>query len=162
MFKNEAPINILLVDDKPNNLLVLEAVLESLGLNLMTAHSGEEALKKLSQEDFAVILLDVRMPEMDGFQTATTIQHLHPTRQTPIIFMTAAHENEMEKAQAYAVGAIDYMLKPFVPAVLRTKVSILISLYRKNLKLQQLADKLKIRIGELEHLNVMLHEKLTS
>ena len=90
MIKNEPLVNILLVDDKPANLLALEAVLESMGLNLMKAHSGEEALQKLMLEDFAVVLMDVRMPEMDGFETAATIRRRDPSQKTPIIFLSAA------------------------------------------------------------------------
>jgi len=160
MSKKEPSVNVLLVDDKPANLIALEAVLASLGLNLMKAHSGEEALKKLLLEDFAVILLDVRMPNMDGFETAVTIQQRDPTRNTPIIFLTAAQENETEMTRAYAVGAIDYLLKPFIPSVLRTKVSILINLYRKNEDFRLLVENLKRKVGELETENFMLTQKL--
>jgi CheY-like chemotaxis protein len=156
MIKKEKPVNILLVDDKPANLLTLEAVLESMGLNLMKAHSGQEALQKMSEEDYAVVLMDVRMPDMDGFETATTIYSRDPNCKTPIIFLTAAQENEEDKTRAYAVGALDYLLKPFVPSVLRTKVSILTDLYRKNTGLLQLVKKLDRRIGELVDENLIL------
>jgi CheY-like chemotaxis protein len=156
----EKPVNILLVDDKQSNLLALEAVLESMGLNLMKAQSGEEALQKIMLEDFAVVLMDVRMPEMDGFETAAKIFSRDPNRKTPIIFLTAAQENEMDKVRAYAVGAIDYLLKPFDPSILQTKVSILIDLYRKNERMGRLVDKLDRRIGELVTENLMLKKEL--
>jgi len=110
-------------------------------------------------EDFAVILLDVRMPEMDGFETALTISQRDSSRNTPIIFLTAAHENEMERTRAYAVGAIDYLLKPFVPAVLRTKVSILIDLHRNAMEMRELIADLKLRNEELEAKNLLLNAK---
>jgi CheY-like chemotaxis protein len=160
MIKNEPLVNILLVDDKPANLLALEAVLESMGLNLMKANSGEEALQKLTLEDFAVVLMDVRMPEMDGFETAATIRRRDPSCKTPIIFLTAAQENEADVIRAYEVGAIDYLLKPFVPSVLQTKVAVLIDLYRKNEGLRQLVDKLDRRIGELVTENSILKKEL--
>ena len=161
MVKDEPPVNILLVDDKPANLMALEAVLEGMNLNLIKANSGEEALQKFMLEDYAVILLDVRMPEMDGFETALIISQRDPSRKTPIIFLTAAHENEVDKTRAYAVGAIDYLLKPFVPAVLRTKVSILIDLYRNAEDMRELIVKLKNRNQELESKNLMLNAKMS-
>jgi CheY-like chemotaxis protein len=153
-------VKVLLVDDKPANLLALEAVLESLGLILMKAHSGEEALQKLMRDEFAVVLLDVRMPDMDGFETAARIRQHDVSKEMPIIFLTAAQENEGEKAQAYALGAIDYMLKPFVPSVLRTKVSILSVIFRKNGESQDLIEKLNHKIEILESQNMMLKEEL--
>jgi CheY-like chemotaxis protein len=160
MKKNKTPINILLVDDKPANLLALEAVLESLGLNLLTANSGEEALRHLMREDFALVLMDVRMPEMDGFETAASIRRRVTNHDMPIIFLTAAQDNETEKNRAYALGAIDFMLKPFVPSVLRTKVSILSVIFRKNEDSRELIEKLNHKIEILESQNMMLKEEL--
>ncbi len=160
MIKTETPVNILLVDDKPANLLALEAVLDSMNLNLMKAYSGEEGLQKLMLEDFAIVLMDVRMPEMDGFETAAMIHRRDPSQKTPIIFLTAAQENEADVTRAYAVGAIDYLLKPFEPSILQTKVAVLIDLYRKNEGLRQLVDKLDRRIGELVTENSILKKEL--
>jgi CheY-like chemotaxis protein len=158
--KTEMPVKILLVDDMPANLLSLEAALESLGLNLMRANSGQEALSHLTHEDFAVVLMDVRMPEMDGFETATTIRRRDPNRNMPIIFLTAAQDNGADKARAYAVGAIDYLLKPYVPSELRTKVSVLSDLFRKNKELVVHIDYLNNRVRELENQNSMLKEEM--
>ncbi len=156
MTEKDSPVNILLVDDEPKNLLALEAVLEGLGQNLVKARSGDEALRRLIHEDFAVILLDVLMPGMNGFETATLIRQRDRTRYTPIIFLTAAGKSETEMFQGYAVGAIDYLVKPFVPSILRSKVVVLIDLYRKNEQVRQLNEELSHRSQELEILNLKL------
>ncbi len=108
-------VNILLVDDQPANLVALEAMLQGLGQNLITAGSGREALKWLLTHEFAVILLDVKMPEMDGFETATLIRQRDKSRHTPIIFLTAADKTQEQAVRGYAVGAADYLVKPVVP-----------------------------------------------
>lgn len=156
MAPTESPINILLVDDEPANLLALEAVLESLGHNLVKARSGEEALRHLMRDDFAVILLDVLMPGMNGFETANLIRQRDRSRFTPIIFLTAVGKTEAEMFEGYAAGAIDYLFKPFQPQVLRSKVIVLVDLYRKTEEVRRLNDELKRRAGELETLNLML------
>jgi PleD family two-component response regulator len=150
MVTNEAPVNILLVDDLPANLLALEAMLEGLGQNLVKARSGEEALRQLIQKDFAVILLDVLMPGMNGFETAKLIQDRDRSRHMPIIFLTAGGKTEIEMFQGYAVGAIDYLLKPIRPAILRSKVLVLINLHRKTEEVRLLKEELSQRMGELE------------
>ena len=119
---------ILVVDDRPENLLVVSAILEELGHDLVTVGSGEQALKCLLARDFAVILLDVNMPGMDGLETATLIRGRKKNRLTPIIFLTAYVE-EIHTAKAYALGAVDYMLTPVVPAVLRSKVKVFVDLF---------------------------------
>jgi signal transduction histidine kinase len=125
-------VNILLVDDKPERLLSYEAVLAQLGENLVMAHSGEEALKRLMECEFAVILLDVSMPGMDGFETAELI-HQHPRfENTPIIFVTGVHVGDLDRLQGYRLGAIDYVQVPLVPDILRSKVAVLVELYRKR------------------------------
>jgi len=156
MIDKEAPVNILLVDDLPANLLALEAVLESLGQNLVKTRSGEEALRHLIRMDFAVILLDVMMPGMNGFEMAALIRQRDRSRHTPIIFLTAVGKTETEMFRGYALGAIDYLVKPFVPEILRSKVSVLIDLYRKTEEVRHLNDELKSRAQELETLNLML------
>src|SRR5262249_34001602 len=117
-------VKILLVDDQPNNLLALEAVLDHPEYNLVKAHSGEEALRRLLRDDFALILLDVLMPGMDGFETAELIRHRERIRYTPIIFVTAIGRSEAHVARGYSCGAVDYLFKPLVPEVLRSKVAV--------------------------------------
>src|SRR5262249_38075430 len=110
-------VNILLVDDQPSRLLSYEAILEELNQNLVKVTSGVEALERLMRDDFAVILLDVSMPGMDGFETATLI-HQHPRfEKTPIIFVTALHVTDMDRMTGYALGAVDYVYVPVVPEI---------------------------------------------
>jgi DNA-binding response OmpR family regulator len=142
--------------------MTLEAVLERLGMELIRANSGEEALRHLMREDFAVVLMDVRMPDMDGFETAISIRRRDPGRNMPIIFLTAAQGSDTEKAQAYAVGAIDYLLKPYVPSELRTKVSILGELFRKNEELRGQVDKLQRITWKLDSENLMLNAEMNN
>ncbi len=126
------PVNILLVDDKVANLLALEVILADLGENLVRAGSGEEALALLEQDDFAMVLLDVRMPTMSGFDTARRIRAHPRASRTPIVFVTAALDTDFSKDEAYQLGAVDFMTKPLEPAVLRAKASIFADLYRKT------------------------------
>jgi PAS domain S-box-containing protein len=128
----EERVNILLVDDRPENLLALEAILEPLGQNLVRAGSGEEALKHLLTRDFAAILLDVQMPGLNGFDTARLIKARERSRHIPIIFLTAISKEEAYVFEGYSVGAVDYMFKPFQPDILRSKVSVFVDLYRKQ------------------------------
>ncbi len=130
---------ILLVDDRPENLLALEAILSALDQTLVRASSGEEALKALLTDDFAVILLDVQMPGMDGFETAAHIKRRERTRDIPIIFLTAINHGPHHTFRGYAAGAVDYISKPFDPWVLRAKVSVFVELYMKNCKLREQA-----------------------
>lgn len=125
-----APVNVLLVDDRPENLLALEAILEPLGENLVLAGSGEEALRHLLSLDFALILLDVAMPQMDGLEAARRIKARRGSASTPIIFLTANNPDERLVLQGYEAGAVDYMFKPLTPAVVRSKVSVFCDIYR--------------------------------
>src|SRR5437763_4305774 len=125
-------VAILLVDDHRENLIALEAVLEPLGERLVSAQSGDQALRALLHEDVAVILLDVRMPDMDGLETARIIRSRPSTRHTPIIFLTAQASDVEDIALAYATGAVDYVVKPFEPDVLRAKVSVFAALSRER------------------------------
>ena len=136
-------MNILLVDDQPANLLALEAMLQGLGQNLVKAESGREALKWLLTHDFAVILLDVKMPDMDGFETAALIRERDKSRDTPIIFLTAADKTHTEAVRGYAVGAVDYLVKPVVPEFVRSKVSVFVELAKKTELLRRQADRLR-------------------
>src|SRR5437763_13809147 len=124
--------NILLVDDQPANLLALECILEGLGHNLVNAHSGAAALQLLLDRDFAVVLLDVRMHGMDGFETARLIRSQERSRHTPIIFLTAHDDNRLDVEQAYNLGAVDYLVKPLIPVILRAKVTGFVELYQKS------------------------------
>jgi response regulator RpfG family c-di-GMP phosphodiesterase len=134
---NNDKVNILLVDDQPSRLLSYEAILGALGQNLVLANSGQEALQKLMKDDFAVVLLDVSMPEMDGFETASLI-HDHPRfEKTPIIFVTGVNITEFDRLKGYRLGAVDYVYVPVVPEILRSKVAALVELHCKRLELQQ-------------------------
>src|SRR5262249_9737961 len=128
-FLMEDKVNILVVDDLPEKLLVMETILGELGQNLVFARSGEEALRRVLEKDFAVILLDVNMPGMDGLETATFIRRRKKTAHTPIIFITA-FADEMHTAQGYELGAVDYIFTPVVPQVLRTKVKVFVELFQ--------------------------------
>src|SRR5689334_12469548 len=134
---------ILMVDDRPENLLALEAILEPLGQELVHAHSGEEALRQLLQHDVAVILLDVQMPLLDGFETAALIKQRERTKHVPIIFVTAISKDEEHVYRGYETGAVDYVFKPFNPDVLRSKVAVFIELHQKNEQLQRQAEQLR-------------------
>jgi CheY-like chemotaxis protein len=137
---------ILLVDDRPENLLALEAILSALDQTLVRASSGEEALKALLTDDFAVILLDVQMPGMDGFETAAHIKRRERTRDIPIIFLTAINHGPHHTFRGYAAGAVDYISKPFDPWVLRAKVSVFVDLYMKSCQLQEQAALLRLQL----------------
>src|SRR5262245_24109122 len=147
----EHPVNILLVDDHAENLLALEAMLDPLGQNLVKAQSGEEALKCLLRQDFAVILLDVQMPGMDGFETAELIRGRERSKHIPIIFLTAVNTNEANVSRGYEVGAVDYLLKPIVPGILISKVTVFVDLHRKTTKIERQAEELEATIRALEH-----------
>ncbi|MEH1853040.1 MAG: response regulator [Nostoc sp.] len=138
----EPKVNILLVDDKLENLLALEAILEKLGENLVRATSGEEALRCLLHQDFAVILLDVQMPGMDGFETATLIRNRGRSRHTPIIFLTAFSTSDQMLFKGYALGAVDYLLKPLDPNILTSKVTVFVELFKKTEAVKQQAAQL--------------------
>lgn len=124
--------SILIVDDEPSNLLALEAILEPLGQRLVRATSGEQALWRALKEEFAVILLDVQMPGMDGFECAELLRRRPVTRDVPIIFLTAISKGERFIARGYGVGAVDYLVKPYDPDILRSKVTVFVELAQKN------------------------------
>lgn len=153
---------ILLVDDRPENLIALEAILEPLGHELVRATSGEEALRQVLLHDFAVILLDVQMPGMNGFETAETIKRRERSRSTPIIFLTAISKDEEYVFQGYSTGAVDYMFKPFNPDILRSKVAVFVDLYLKTVELAQQAEMLRRserRELELRHRAALLESE---
>lgn len=143
-----SPVNILLVDDRPENLTALEAVLEDLGQNQIRATDGRQALRLLLEHEFAVILLDVQMPELDGIATASLIRERAATQHTPIIFITAHDQSDREVQRGYALGAVDYIMKPIKAEILRAKVGVFIELFRKNQQIRDLNSRLEQRVLE--------------
>jgi diguanylate cyclase (GGDEF)-like protein len=144
--------NILLVDDRPENLVVLEEILRPLGHNLVKASSGDEALRQLLRYDFAVILLDVQMPGLDGFETAAHIKQREKSRHIPIIFLTAINREPHQAMRGYSAGAVDYLAKPFDPWVLSSKVAVFVDLFR---------ERKRAHAAELALLHQAFHDGLT-
>ena len=142
--------NILLVDDRDENLLALEAVLADLGENVVLARSGEEALQQLSGKEFAVIVLDVQMPGMDGFETAERIRSRQSLREIPIILLTAIHHDEKNTLKGYSVGAVDYIYKPFSIEVLKAKIRFFVELFRTRQRVQYQSELLSQARQDLE------------
>lgn len=149
--------NILVVDDRRSNLVALEALLVPLGENLVLASSGREALRHILRTDFAVILMDVQMPEMDGLETAALIRQRESSRYIPIIFITAINTEEQYVYQGYSVGAVDYITKPFNPSMLVSKVSVLVELFKKEKQLKEQTQRL--HDAELEALRLKQRER---
>jgi PAS domain S-box-containing protein len=143
-------VNILIVDDHPENLLALEALLSDLGQNIVRADSGMEALRLLLHQEFALILLDVDMPIINGFETAALIRDRDRSRHTPIIFLTAVNKAEQHVFKGYALGAVDYLTKPFVPEILRSKVVAFIELHKRTVEVKRQAILLQQMVQELE------------
>lgn len=157
-------IDILIVDDKPENLLVLEGFLETIECNIIKAKSGNEALEFMREYDFALVLLNVKMPGMDGFETAVLMRKSERTKVTPIIFITASSTDQGFVFKGYEVGAVDYLLKPIEPVLLRSKVRVFIDLYQQKKLLKIQAELLESKVNELLELKeVNLHlENLSS
>lgn len=155
-------VEILIVDDRPENLLALEAILEPLKQNVVKAHSGEEALRMILQHDFAVVLLDVQMPGMNGFETAQLIKSREKTRFIPIIFLTAISKEEEYVYRGYQVGAVDYISKPFQPDYLRAKVAVFVDLHLKQRRITEQEALLREgerRMAEMRHSQEMLQSE---
>src|SRR5881397_320798 len=142
-------VNILLVDDHVENLVALEALLSDLGRNLVRAQSGIDALRYLLHLEFALIILDVDMPVINGFETAALIHEREKSRHTPIIFLTAINKTEQHVFKGYSLGAVDYLTKPFVPELLRAKVSALVELHKKTEQVKRQAHLLQQIVAEL-------------
>ncbi len=156
------PVDILIVDDRPENLLALEAILEPLGQRLVRASSGEDALRCLLERDYAVILLDVQMPNMNGFETARLIKARERTRFIPIIFLTALSKDAEYVFRGYSVGAVDYMFKPFQPEILRSKVQVFVELYLQQRRLtdqEQRLREVERQDLELKHMRELLQSE---
>lgn len=156
----DQPPNILLVDDNPVNLTALETVLAGPGQNVVLARSGREALKQVLQHEFAVIILDVNMPEMDGFETANLIRQRPRCEHTPIIFVTAYSTSDIDRATGYRLGGVDYLFRPIVTDVLRSKVGVFVQLFQARRQVEQQAAQmaslnweLESRLGEVQRLN---------
>ncbi|TDE26385.1 response regulator [Actinomadura sp. 6K520] len=150
---------ILLVDDREENLIALEAILSSLDQDLVRARSGEEALKALLTDEYAVILLDVVMPGMDGFETARDIKRRKKTRDLPIIFLTAVNSDPDYAFRGYAAGAVDFISKPFDPWVLRAKVSVFVELHNKNKQLRDQTTLLREQAALLREQSTLLQAR---
>jgi CheY-like chemotaxis protein len=148
----------LLVDDRRDNLLALEAILQGLPVQAVAVESGEAALKQLLTDDFAVILLDAQMPNMDGFETAGHIKRRERTRHVPILFLTAADRDAQLALRGYAVGAVDYLTKPFDPWVLRAKVSVFVELWTKTQQLHAHAEATRSKEAELRAVGAAIDE----
>ena len=156
------PVDILVVDDRPENLLALEAILEPLGQHIVRASSGEDALRCLLEREFAVILLDVQMPNMNGFETARLIKSRQRTRFVPIIFLTAISKDAEYVFRGYSVGAVDYMFKPFQPEILRSKVQVFVELYLQQRRLAEQEQRLREverQDLELRHMRELLQSE---
>jgi two-component sensor histidine kinase/CheY-like chemotaxis protein len=153
-------VNILLVDDHPSNLLALEGILEGLGQNLVRANSGAEALKRLLHDDFAVVLMDVQMPDMDGFETAALIRKREQYRNTPIIFVSAIYKTSESIAHGYSVGAVDYITKPLDADALRTKVQAFVQMAQHTKQVEDEVQHRKLAEEEIARLNSELEERV--
>jgi CheY-like chemotaxis protein len=135
-----APVRVLAVDDRRENLLALQAILEGLPIEVVAVTNGEDALKQLLVKDYALILLDARMPGMDGFETARHVKQRERTRHIPILFLTAADYDPHMAFRGYQAGAVDYITKPFDPWVLRSKVGVFVDLWTVHARLAEQAD----------------------
>src|ERR1700694_2024309 len=136
----EKKVSILIVDDRPDKLLAYETILDELNENLVRATSGKEALRCLLKQDFAVILLDVNMPGMDGFETAALIRQRLRSETTPIIFISAVNDAETHFSRGYSLGAVDYILTPVVPEILRAKIAVFVDLFKKTDQVKRQAE----------------------
>src|SRR6516162_7912463 len=141
-------VNILMVDDQPAKLLSYEVILSELGENLLKASSGKEALEQLLKVDVAVVLMDVSMPDLDGFQLAEMIREHPRFQKTAIIFISAVHLNDVDRVKGYQRGAVDYISVPVVPELLRAKVSVFAELHRKTQQLEKLNRELELRVAQ--------------
>ncbi len=146
----QAPVEILIVDDNPSKAMAIESVLAPIGETLVMATSGREALHYLLTRDFATVILDVNMPDLDGFETARMIRSRRRSASTPIIFVTAVNMDEADEFQGYSLGAVDYICAPIVPEVLRAKVSVFVQLHRQTENARRQAQRLKEQARELE------------
>src|SRR3984885_8486343 len=159
---DQEQVNILLVDDQPAKLLAYEVILKELGENLVFAASGREALEYLLKNEVAVILVDVCMPELDGFELAAMIREHPRFRKTAMIFISAIQVSDLDRLRGYEMGAVDYVPVPVIPEVLRAKIRVFVELYRKTRQLErfntELEDRVRARTAELEESHARLRE----
>src|ERR1700733_10937425 len=148
MMNEQEKVKILMVDDQPAKLLSYEVILKELNEELLKAHSGKEALDQLLRNDIAVVLMDVSMPELDGFELADVIRQHPRFQKTAIIFISGVHLSDSDKLQGYRSGAVDYISVPVVPDVLRAKIGIFVDLHRKTRQLEMLNNDLERRVAE--------------
>ena len=149
---NEERINILMVDDSPTNLLALDSILRGPDRNLIPISSGKDALRYLLDNEAAVVLLDVYMPGIDGFETAQLIRGREKSRETPIIFLTANSTGVSHLSRGYSLGAVDYIVKPVDADILRSKVAVFVELFKKNLEIKQQADLHRLWVERIRHI----------
>ena len=145
---------ILIVDDLPKNLLIMEQIFEDIPCEIHASLSGREALGKMMKHDFAVVLLDVQMPDIDGFETAKLMRSNNKTRNVPIIFVTAINKEQAHVFEGYKSGAVDYLLKPFNPDILLSKVSVFLGMYKQKRGLEQMQEELLKQKKLLEELSI--------
>jgi two-component system cell cycle response regulator len=157
--KTKEKVNVLLVDDRTENLIALEALLERPDIRIVKAESGNKALGLMLEFNFALVLLDVQMPEMDGFEVAELMRGKEKTREIPIIFITAINKEEKYVFQGYEKGAVDYLFKPIDPDILRSKVNVFLELHRKKVELEKLLNEKNNYIVELHQLNTRIQEQ---
>ena len=149
MDSTQPQASVLAVDDDTRSLMALQGLVSDMSLRLVTAKSGDEALHCVLRQDFAVILMDARMPGVDGFEAARLIRERERSRRTPIIFLTSAYEDAPSVTRGYEVGAVDYIVKPLIPEILKAKISVFVDLYRNNaLLLQQIKERLIAAFNE--------------
>ncbi|HLJ10877.1 MAG TPA: ATP-binding protein [Planctomycetaceae bacterium] len=149
----EQAVNVLIVDDDQKNLVAYTGILQELNVNLVLARSGREALKQVLDKPFAAIIMDVSMPDMDGFETASLIRQRPASQTTPMIFATASYKEDVQIVTGYALGAVDYLIKPLVPEILRSKITAFVELFRRIDDVRQLNGELAARVSELTSLN---------
>ncbi|MFH2064653.1 MAG: response regulator [Pseudomonadota bacterium] len=151
--------NILIVDDIEENLVALEAILESPDLNIIKAHSGNEALSLMFDYHFALVLLDVQMPEMDGYEMAEIMRKNEKTKHLPVLFVTAINKEEKHIFKGYEKGAVDYLFKPLDPQIIKSKVNVFLELFRQRESLKKTSDRLKKTISDLKRANKKIKEQ---
>lgn len=151
---------ILIVDDQPENILLLSRILERPGLSILKAYSGEEALEKASGRDLALAILDIQMPMMNGFELASSFHATESGRNTPMIFITALSAQDRYVFQGYELGAVDYLFKPIEPQIIRSKVDVFLKLYRQRRLIEDQSRLLEEKVASLSKLNAELHSAM--
>jgi len=157
--QSNVPVSVLIVDDNPAKLIALEAALMGMDIGIVTATSGTEALHNLLEQEFAAVLLDVNMPVMDGFETAEMIRLRPKSEHLPILFITAERITDDARLQGYELGAVDYILSPILPQILRSKVAVFADLYRLREQIARQNLEMKKQLNELRRYNAILESR---